>query len=371
VETGQISYINIHSIGTGYSNGDNVIANVQHLITHNIANIDLVSSGVNYSNGYIIFEGGTGVSANANVSVDANGTISTITLINDGTGYSESDSVYANVEHLLTYNVSSISIDDSGHTLSNGFVIFEGGSGRNANANVSVDSNGTITSVAIIDNGTGYLESDTVTAKISHLTSFNVSSISITSGGTGYSNGYIIFEGGNGFGANANVTVDVNGTIDIISVINNGTAYKYDDEITANVSHLGGANANLSVVLQFGDPYSANLSVTLQKGSNTANIPVTLQKGSGNSILRIVLAQSGNVANLYPMTLQKGVGGANLSVTLQKHSNTANIIRVLRPEPLNLENTILTIANTSNSNWFYVNYPDSANSFGNVIVGVV
>lgn len=369
--TGEIVRINVNSIGTGYSNGDNVVANVQHLITHNVANINLISSGRDYSNGYINIQGGSGRRANAEIRVDANGTISNVIINSRGTGYGSSDVLYANVEHLLTFNIANISIANSGHSFSNGFITFVGGSGRGANANVIVDANGAISNVFIRDRGTGYLATDNVTAKIIHLTSFNVSTINVVSGGTGYSNGFITFQGGSGFGANANVRVNATGTIVSANVLARGTGYDFEDNITANVSSLGGANANLAVILQFGNPTSANLSVTLQRGANTANLPVALQLGSGNSIINVSLAQGGNTANLFPIVLQRGQGGANLTASLQQHANTANLSRVLRAEPINLESGIFTIANTTNANWFHVNYPESANSFGNVFIGTI
>lgn len=369
--TGSILRINVNSIGTGYSNGDNVVANVQHLITHNVANIDLISSGRDYSNGFINIQSGSGRNANAEILVDANGTISNVIINSRGTGYGSSDVLYANVEHLLTFNIASISITNSGHTFSNGFITFNGGSGRSANANVIVDANGVITDVNILDRGTGYLSTETVNASVIHLTSFNVSTINVVSGGSGYSNGFITFQGGSGFGANANVRVNATGSIVSANVLIRGTGYRFDDTITANVSSLGGSNAELAVILQFGDPVSANLSVTLQRGANTANLPVILQRGAGNSEIRVSLSQSGNVANLFPVVLQKGQGGANLTASLQQHANTANLSRVLRTEIINLESGIFTIANTTNSNWFHVNYPESANSFGNVFIGTI
>lgn len=76
-----------------------------------------------------------------------------------------------------------------------------------------------------------------------------LNSITIENGGTGYSNGYISFEGGNGSEANANVTVDALGTITTIHINNAGNTYFINDVVTANVQPLGGENATLIVKL--------------------------------------------------------------------------------------------------------------------------
>lgn len=76
-----------------------------------------------------------------------------------------------------------------------------------------------------------------------------LSKITINNSGTGYSNGFIVFSGGNGISANAKVTVNSSGSIVQTDIINYGSKYFASDNVVANVSHLGGTSANLTVVL--------------------------------------------------------------------------------------------------------------------------
>ena len=372
--TGSIDYININSTGTGYSYGDSVYANVESLITNNIATIQIDNAGLGYSNGYISFEGGLGNYANAAVTVNGAGAIVSIDINDRGTKYASGDAVYANVESLLTYKANTITINDGGYSYSNGYIIFEGGSGRNANASVTVNSTGAITNVTFNDQGTGYIATENVVPKIAHLTSYIISNVMINHTGSGYSNGYISFEGGSGFGANARVYVNATGAIMNVAMLSNGTGYIVNDyssgNVTANVVSLGGSNANLVSVLTFGNPTSANLTMDIVKYGNTSNLLVNLQKGSGNANIKVVLTGNGTTAVL-PITLQKFSANANLNVTLQKGGGNANLILNLQPEPLNtITNSIFLVA-SSNTNWFTVQHPNTANIYGTSYAGIM
>lgn len=74
-------------------------------------------------------------------------------------------------------------------------------------------------------------------------------SITISNPGSGYSNGYITFSGGSGINANARIKVNATGSIVDTDIINVGSKYRVIDDVHVNVSHLGGSNANLSVIL--------------------------------------------------------------------------------------------------------------------------
>ena len=85
--------------------------------------------------------------------------------------------------------------------------------------------------------------------------SASISSVTINSGGLGYSNTNVGFTGGFGNGATATLSVDSNGVIQKITMITNGTGYYMSDIVNANLSGAGGLGANLSVVI---DPPSDN-----------------------------------------------------------------------------------------------------------------
>jgi hypothetical protein len=80
-----------------------------------------------------------------------------------------------------------------------------------------------------------------------------IDTVTINNGGSGYSNGYVRFSGGSGSQANASVSVNANGSITNIIVTNSGNFYRLQDDVTANVTLLGGTSANLSVNLSITD----------------------------------------------------------------------------------------------------------------------
>jgi hypothetical protein len=63
------------------------------IVKANIATIDITSSGNNYSNGFITFSGGSGTGANANIVVNATGSIVTVNIFDEGQDYEPSDSI--------------------------------------------------------------------------------------------------------------------------------------------------------------------------------------------------------------------------------------------------------------------------------------
>jgi hypothetical protein len=90
-------------------------------------------------------------------------------------------------------------------------------------------------------------------------TEAKIESVTINSGGTGYSNGYIRFvDNTSGVkqatsAANASISVDSNGTIQYANVISKGNYYRLSSNISAQVNTLGGTGANLTVKLSITD----------------------------------------------------------------------------------------------------------------------
>lgn len=81
-----------------------------------------------------------------------------------------------------------------------------------------------------------------------------ISELSIVAGGSGYANnGYIHFEGGSGGQANCRVVTDTNGVITYLDYDVEGVNYIDGETVYANVAHLGGAGANIKVVVSATD----------------------------------------------------------------------------------------------------------------------
>ena len=70
-----------------------------HFGAPNVANVQIISGGTGYTNGYVTFTGGSGSGANASVNT-SNGVITNITVNNKGFNYKIDDVVTANVTSL-------------------------------------------------------------------------------------------------------------------------------------------------------------------------------------------------------------------------------------------------------------------------------
>lgn len=367
--TGIIQRVTINNRGTGYGPHDTVIANVAHLITYNIANISIVNAGREYSNGYITFEGGSGAYANARITTNAIGSIETITISDRGTGYYSGNTVNAKVDLLRSYNVYNVMINAGGLHYSNGYIRFtSNANGRYANASISVNANGAIVSTNVHNAGIGFAASEAITILSHDRLTYSIGNLTTYSTGSGYSNGYISFEGGTGRLANGNITVNGTGHITNTVIFFGGTGYLYTDNVTANVIGLGGTGANVVVSLSYNAP-TANLSATMQLSGNSANLPVTLQAGGGATI-NVGLTIIGNTANL-PVYIQQGAGGGALTVVLQKGSGAANLSVNMQSEPLTVISNGSFRVTTSNTDYFYVSHANSANIFGTASIGLI
>ena len=124
----------------------------------------------------------------------------------------------------------------------------------------------------------------------------NTVSLTLNSGGTGYTNTNITFTGGNGTGivATANVSnAMTGGPITTLNIINNGSGYYTGDVVTANVA-LASANGNTY----------ASISVTFT--ANTLAAPESGTSTWGNTASGVSFTQKNGV---YNFTLGGGVLG--------------------------------------------------------------
>jgi len=137
-------------------------------------NITNAGSGYPASETYteldVISVTGTGTGLKVDVTTNASGQIATITPQNDlsGFGYNQGDSLRID-DALLNSKILNVSItEQSGDYEPDGFYTnipqtSTSGNGIGALFNCSIDSGGNITSVVIVDGGTGYAAGDTIT----------------------------------------------------------------------------------------------------------------------------------------------------------------------------------------------------------------
>ena len=218
------------------------------------------------------------------------GTIRNITIVDSGlyatpptavlnTGPISVSAVVSNTAPAFTY----------GRFASNGYVIFTGGDPLiNASATVEVyPSNGSIRKITVNEVGL-YRTAPSVT--------INSSPVSITevlpiTGGTGYANGYIVFEGG-GANSNAYVSVNVNSAGSIVrTVIFDQGIYTGNSAITIKT-----LNSFVTGLPQGGS--GATFAITVN--SNTTNVPVLSSTTTANTLYKTtvsITANSNSVTN--------------------------------------------------------------------------
>jgi hypothetical protein len=206
----------------------------------------ITNSGQGYTSApTIAISGGTGTGASGTATVK-NGALTGITITNPGSGYSLNDQPILTVSgggsdsqaqataviSSGSGGISSIYIlnGGTGYTTSSTFTV-SGGGGSGAVVVLTGLSNGTITSIAIQSPGTGYTSAPTITASVGSGASFSVqiaagqiTSVSVVNGGSGYYSAPTVSILGNGTGAVITAIV-AGGVVTGFTVVNGGSGY--------------------------------------------------------------------------------------------------------------------------------------------------
>ena len=252
--------------------------------------------GNGHSNGVLTFSGGN-PTREASVGVEvypANGSIRRFTIYDSGL-YASAPTAVLNTTPVsiatIVANTSAPS-DVYGRFVANGYIVFSGGSPIiNANASVEVhSSNGVIRNITINQVGL-YRTAPSVTV---NSTPVSVTEVLPLVGGSGYSNGFIILEGG-GANSNAQIDVIVNAAGAIVrTVINTVGLYTGNGSIT--VKEIRERTGGPTGTVQGGT--GATFAVSIN--SNTTNVPVLSATTTGNASYTAsvsITANSNSVTN--------------------------------------------------------------------------
>jgi len=406
--TGVISVITINPNYKGlfYKSGDPVVAygglNPEKINPIGLsAEVDEITSGtlnalvvVNPSHGYRTFpnttmtiSGGGGTGANARISLIDDSKFANINLITSNTLGAVANVLLGNTTHPATYTF--------------------GGNGVVAPGNTNTTLANTLTfktfvvapigSVQITSSGIGYTGTPTITAQSTYETDYGTDNFSflgilqpiqIVNGGVNYGNSNTItIEGGTGFGAYANITVNAAGSIISANYIYGssnsayplgGLGYDLNYLPTVNISSLSGANASLIVpgvmalgatfspttdsigsirtinIIDGGEDYvsTPNLSLKVADVAVT-NVSLLYTMTSGDliyqgtslsssyyayidSTLKLSTASPPNIANdVYQIRTYEYVGSYNSSLPLKVDKTVGNTIYTLVMIPNN------------------------------------
>jgi len=281
----------------GQNTGSNGIATLGNLVATTpspvpageIATLSNLVGGSGYNNFpptyNVTLTGGSGTGATATVTAaSGTGTITSVTIVNPGTGYAVGDvlGVSGAGSNGSGFSIHVASLVPGNVTGTVTGVSLTGGSGTGATATLTVNA-GTVTAVKLTNVGSGYAVNDSLSGTSSGVGSFTIAvtkvngvaasqngvyivtqagntssgvgpiaTVNTTAGGTGYISATyanVPLSGGTGKGATATVTVAGNGPINSIGTVVSGSGYtQYYGEVSG-VALTGGSGSGAAATL--------------------------------------------------------------------------------------------------------------------------
>ena len=269
----------INAAGSGYAVDDTItIVNANASGVKTLGSI--ATAGTGYSTGTAIATTNDGSGSDFTIdisSVDASGAVTAVAINNDGTGFTASDTIT-----IVNANASGVktlgSFSDPGTGYANGTAIATTSSGSGTGLTLDITtSNGVITDATINNDGSGYAASEVITivnanaSGIKTVGNFGATDAARTPGT--YTLGTSDYAT-QASGANATFTIviGIGGTVDSVTVTDDGSGFIVNETVTVLDAQLGGGGA---AALTF--------DVTAIHG-NGAQIPVSAIHGNGCTI---------------------------------------------------------------------------------------
>lgn len=314
---GEVVEMNITDPGSGYEPGDVVqvafsgggsgtgpILTAQ-LTATTLGGVTVTAGGSGYTFATVNFSGGGGGSGGAATATIVNGVVTAIEITNAGSGYTTApalmifgDGSGATAVALLTPSgvavglapttVASVAVDNGGSGYVNGqtFAYFIGGGGSGAAATVTVSS-GAVSSIAMTSYGSGYTSTPQVlifgagsnAAAHAVLTaSGSLSGVTVVNGGSGFTSVPLLtIEGGGGSGATA-VAVLTATSIASVNLTSGGSGYTS----APSVSFVGGGGSSAAATAYLDGDAVGYVVVTNAGTGYTSPIQVTFSGGGGS-----------------------------------------------------------------------------------------
>jgi len=232
--------------------------------------------------------GGTGSSLTVNTTVDSDGNITAAAVNAGGSGYLITDTVTitnANAGKVLTLNLATLS-GGTGYTSATGVAV-TGGSGSSMTADITA-SGGAITNVTVNNGGTDFAAGETITitnanaSGIKTVGNFGATDASRTPGT--YTLGTSDYSTQNS-GANATFTVVIGtgGTVDSVTVTDDGSGFIVNETVTVADAQLGGgggAALTFDVTAIHGNGATVNIATVATNATLTLTDITTMEVGA-------------------------------------------------------------------------------------------
>ncbi len=378
--------------GNGTSNQPTIEATATDTISESgIISITLRDPGLGYTqtpNVEVDATSGTVLTpATAIATIDANGRVSNIQIINAGVGYSgasvsliSSETIKATATPVVTYGVKNITIGLGSHGAGYNAVppavtvYSNSGTGAIANANMK----GYVYQINVTAGGANYTSAPNVVinggdgnaAATAVLTGTSVSSVNVTNVGSGFtSNPVISFVSvdGNGSGAAANAVLHYR--VDNISIVNMGSGYLAGD-VNVVIAAPPAANPDgvqASATATLGDGVLSGLDVKNPGLGYTADPVVTIAGGGASVNATATATAAGGQVTGFTIT-NPGVGyTGNPTVTVSTYQRAATATALCNSKA----GQIIAINLTNNGEGYNVApvvefyYPTTGSTMGN------
>lgn len=315
-----VSSITVSNSGPVYRIGTvTITANGQNYNSTKILRVDVADGGVGYNsiaNNILIFTGGAGSGANATFVNNSLGSIISVTMVANGTGYTSVPTISTNA----TANGIGANLVP---VLANSITFSSTTGGYNAVAYFTNNASGNIASIVVSNNGFGY--TGTTTATISDPVGTGATfTVAANSAGILFATNDILYVTNGSVNAVANVAINANSFLTSINVTNSGSGFN------SSTLFIYAANSSAGNTRYFNNTAIRNISVVSggYTGFCSNSDVLTISNGTINGTANVV---SNTVGGLSIINLTvSGLGFANHASLVMKLTNaTGGEIRYL------------------------------------------
>ena len=320
---GVLTNIVINDGGTGFSASDTItIVNANATNIKTLGSISAAGTGYSALTGVATSSSGSGTGATVDLTVDSNGAVTAVALNAAGSGYAASEVLtITNANATGVNTLGSFSDAGTGYANGTGITTQSSGSGTGLTLDITT-SNGVITGATINNDGSGYAASEVITivnanaSGIKTVGNFGATDAARTPGT--YTLGTSDYST-QASGANATFTVVIGtgGTVDSVTVTDDGSGFILNETVTVLDAQLGsGGAAALTFDVTAIHGNGAQLPVSAIHG-NSATIPVSAIHGNGATVDIATVATNATLALSDITTMEVGatVTGATSGTT--------------------------------------------------------
>lgn len=306
-----ISSIAVSNSGPVYRIGTiTITANGQNYNSTKILRVDVADGGIGYdstANNILIFTGGAGSGANATFVNNSLGSIISVTMVANGTGYTSVPTVSTNA----TANGVGANLVP---VLANSITFTSTAGGYNAIAYFTNTASGNVASITVSNNGFGY--TGTTTATISDPVGTGATfTVAANSAGILFATNDILYVTNGSVNAVANVAINANSFLTSIDVTNSGAGF------SPSTLFIYAANSSGGNTRYFNNTSIRSISVVNggYTGFCSNSDVMTISNGAINASANIV---SNTVGGLSTINLTvSGLGFANHASLVMKLTN--------------------------------------------------